>query len=1084
MTNINFENNYCSKLKSLFMKERCNACSLRGIPLKIAQMCLIVAFLLMNCMPLAAQSSVRIKGVVKSEADGEPLIGVNVIERGTTNGVTTNIDGEYELNVPAGATVIFSYVGFLDYPVTIASGQTTYNVSLREDSQSLEEVVVIGYGVQKKKLLTGATVQVSGDDITKMSTTSALTALQSSTPGVTITQQNGQPGSGFIVNIRGIGTIGSSAPLYVIDGVPGGDLNHISPADIESIDVLKDAASAAIYGSRAANGVILVTTKQGKAGKTSVSYDGYVGSQYMYKKPDMLNAQEYMLIQDERRFNEGQTGYNWAGMLGNDLYNSFTNGSNNGTDWVDEFYNEGALTQSHAINVTGGNEGSVFSLGYSYTSQDGIFGNEVQSKYNRSTFRINSDHVVLKGDGYDIIKIGETVNYMYRENSGISQGNQYWNAFFNVLSANPLLPAYNKDGELYSAADKAADGWNFDGNTGNPLLAVTSNTQGLNLSKNHNLNASAYLQIQPIKGLIFKSQFGYKMSASSYREWNKIFAASNNSFNANESVSQNQSVGYSWSLENTLLYQLRKEKHSADIVLGQSAEKWGYGENVSAGASLNIFSDDWKYAWVDNMKPISIDQRSAGGSPWGSGSLASFFGRVNYNYNETYMATFTLRADGSSNFARGNRWGYFPSASVGWVVTNESFMESIQDTMDFLKIRASWGQNGNSSISAFQYLSTFAFNDSDAYYFGKDKTTASTGAVADILKNPDVSWETQESINLGLDARFIGGRLGLNFDWYTRTTKDWLLVAPILSTYGLNAPFVNGGDIRNQGIELALNWNDRVGDFHYGINANFSYNKNEVTRIANAEGIIHGDANVLSQGTTEMYRVQVGYPLGYFYGYKTDGVFQNQAQVDAASAKLSGAQAGDLIFVDTNNDGVINELDRTMIGNPHPDFMAGLNITLGYKGFDLSIAANGAFGQQVAKSYRRFADSPLQNYTTDIFGRWHGEGTSNKLPRLTSGSHSNFQLISDIYVEDADYVKLQNITVGYDFKRLFPRMPLGQARLYVTAQNLFTITGYTGMDPEIGYGEYDGNQVSWVKGIDLGSYPSARTFLVGVNLKF
>lgn len=1031
----------------------------------------------------AVQQTKRITGTV-TDAFG-PVTGANVLEKGTINGVITDVDGNFSLNVEPGATIVVSFIGYISQEIVVGN-QAVINVQLKEDAEMLDEVVVIGYGVQKKKLLTGATVQVSGDQIAKRSTTSALTALQSSTPGVTITQQNGQPGSGFIVNIRGIGTIGSSSPLYVIDGVPGGDLNHISPADIESIDVLKDAASAAIYGSRAANGVILVTTKQGKVGKMTITYDGYVGAQYMAKKPDMLNAKEYMLIQDERRFNEGQAGYDWANLLPTDLYNSFANGSNKGTDWVDEFYNEGALTQSHAINLTGGNENSVFSLGYSYTTQDGILGHDVQSKYNRNTFRINSDHVVLKGKTHDIIKIGQTLNYMYRENSGISQGNQYWNLFYDVLQANPLLPAYNSNGGLYSAADKQADGWNFDGNTGNPILKAVSTSQGLNLSKNHNLNVSAYLQIQPIKGLIFKSQFGYKMSASSYRDWNKVYSASNNTFNGSERVAQNQSLGYSWTLENTLLYQLRQNLHSADIVIGQSAEKWGMGENVSSGASNNIFSDEWKYGWVDNMKPIDLDQISAGGSPWGEGSLASFFGRVNYNYSEKYLASFTLRADGSSNFARGNRWGYFPSASVGWVVSEEAFMEGVKDWMDYFKLRASWGQNGNSSIDPFQYLSTFAFNDSDAYYFGKDKTTASTGAVADILKNPDVSWETQESVNIGLDARFLSGRLNLAFDWYTRTTKDWLLIAPILGTYGLNAPYVNGGDIRNQGFEVALGWNDRIGkDFSYSINANFSHNKNEVTRIANAERIIHGEANVLSQGTTEMYRAQVGYPVGYFYGYKTAGIFQNQAEVNATSAKLPGAQAGDVKFVDVSGpngvpDGVINELDRTMIGNPHPDFMAGLNINLEYKGFDLSVAATGSFGHQIAKSYRRFADSPLQNYTTDIFGRWIGEGTSNKLPRLTSGSHSNWQLISDIYIEDADYVRIQNITIGYDFKRLFPKMPLGQARLYFTAQNLFTITGYSGMDPEIGYG-FD---QSWVRGIDLGSYPSSKTFLVGVNLKF
>lgn len=1027
-----------------------------------------------------AQTSVRVKGVVTSEADGLPLIGVNVVQRGSTNGVVTDIDGNYELTVPAGAQLDFSYVGFHSQQVAVAAGRTVYNVILREDSQSLEEVVVVGYGVQKKKLITGATVQVSGDDIQKLSTTSVLTALQSQTPGVTIVQNNGQPGSGYIVNIRGIGTIGDAKPLYVIDGVAGGDLNHISPSDIESIDVLKDAASSAIYGARAANGVVLVTTKQGKAGKVQISYDGYYGQQYMYKKPDLLTAQEYMTIVDEQRFNDGTPGYDWGNLLPKDLYQSFVDGSSKGSDWVDAFYNEGAVTQSHALNLTGGNDVSKFSLGYSYTTQDGILGTPVASTYDRSTVRFNSDHVLLKSGDMEVIKIGETMNYIYRTNSGISTGNIYWNGFHSVLVASPLLPIYDADGDWYDYYDKADNGWILDGNTGNPIAGVATSSQGLNLSKNHNLNMSAYLQIQPIRNLVLRSQFGYKMSASSYRDYNMKIRLSNNSNRTIESISQSGSLGYSWTLDNTLAYKLALDSHTADIVVGNSLEQWGMGENVSSGGSNNIFEGDWKYAWVDNTKPTELSQRSAGGSPWGAGRLASFFGRVNYNYAEKYMLSATLRADGSSNFAAGKRWGYFPSVSAGWVLTNEDFLQGATGLLDFLKLRASWGQNGNSNIEAFQYLSTFAFSTSNVYYFGTDKKTPSTGAYADILKNPNVSWETAEQIDLGIDARFLNSRLGIVFDWYQRTTKDWLVAAPILAVYGLGAPYINGGDVVNKGIEVALNWQDKAGAFTYGAGVNITHNENEVTRLDNSEGIIHGDANVLSQGTTEMYRVQVGYPIGYFYGYKTAGVFQNWDEVNATAVKYPGAQPGDLIFVDTDGSEVIDENDRTMIGNPHPEYQLGFNFNLGYKGFDLNVATAGAFGLDIAKSYRSFADSPLQNYTTDIFGRWTGEGTSNKLPRLNAGSHSNWQNISDIYIEDGDYLKIQNVTLGYDFKKLLPKLPLGQARLYFTAQNLYTFTNYSGMDPEIGFG----NDKSWVTGIDLGYYPASRSYLVGVNLKF
>jgi len=408
--------------------------------------------------------------------------------------------------------------------------------------------------------------------------------------------------------------------------------------------------------------------------------------------------------------------------------------------------------------------------------------------------------------------------------------------------------------------------------------------------------------------------------------------------------------------------------------------------------------------------------------------------------------------------------------------------------MDFLKLRASWGQNGNCNISNFQYLATVSFDNTAAYSFGNNKDSQTTGGYANILPNPNVKWETSEQLDLGLDARFLNSRLNVAFDWYNKKTKNWLVKAPQLASYGTGAPYINGGDVVNKGFELALGWNDHIGkDFTYGVNTNLAYNKNKVTRIANSEGIIHGVENVLSQGTTEMYRAQVGKPIGYFYGYKTAGIFQNQADIDAWRKAGNGIlqsnpQPGDVKFVDLNHDGKItSDEDKTDIGNPHPDFTLGLGLSFAYKGFDLNIAAHGAFGQQIAKSYRKFVDGRHENYTTDVYERWHGEGTSNKMPRLTAGSNANYQNISDIYIENGDYLKVQNITFGYDFKKLFPKMCFSQARLFVTAENLFTITSYSGMDPEIGYG---GGTHTWASGIDIGFYPSPRTYLVGVNLKF
>lgn len=1025
----------------------------------------------------AAQQTVT--GTVTDE-NGQPLQGVNVQVQGTTLGTSTNQSGQFTLSVAPGAQLTFSYIGYLSQTVTASS--TSMQITLQEDINVLDELVVVGYGTQKKKLTTGATVQVSGEDLQKLSTSSVMSALQSQSPGVQIVQSSGMPGEGFKVTIRGLGTIGNSAPLYVIDGVAGGDINTLNPADVASIDILKDAASAAIYGSRAANGVILVTTKQGKAGKVSLSYDGYVGWQNVYKMPSILNAKEYMTIMNEVRFNEGQAQYDWAAVIPKQ-YEQIQNGSWNGTNWLKEIENKDALTQNHAFNLTGGNEQSKFSLGYSFSGEEGIFGKPTEPKFNRHNLRLNSDHVLLKNEDFDVIKIGENLTYSYNNRNGIGIGNIYWNDIHNTIIGNPLLPAYNENGGYYDHPSKVADGWTLDGATVNPLASMVYN-RGLNLSKNHSLMANAYAEIQPIKNLKFRSSFGYRMSSNSYRQYTPPYHLSTTSSNPEDDVSQSQGSGYSYTFENTLNYVwYLQDRHQFDALIGTSIEKWGMGSGLNVTNSGSLFPNSWKNAWITNTPTISGTNTIIGGAPWGRGALNSYFGRLNYNFDETYMASVILRADGSSNFAKGERWGYFPSVAAGWVITNESFMQN-STWADFLKLRASWGQNGNASIDPFQYLATVAFDTRNGYYFGNNKNNLITGAYADILPNPDITWETSEQLNIGLDARFLANRLGLTFDFYKKTTKDWLVQAPVLASYGTAAPFINGGDIENKGVELGLTWNETKNDFRYGISLNASYNKNRVTRIANSEGIIHGPENVLSQGTKEMYRAQVGYPIGYFYGFQTAGIFQNEQQIQEYRNQgigiLSNAQPGDVIFVDRDGDGSITDNDKTLIGNPHPDITGGLNVNFGYKGFDLSITATGAFGHQIAKSYRSFADSPLQNYTTEVFRRWHGEGTSNKYPRLTMGSHTNSQYISDLYIENGDYVKIQNVTFGYSLKSLFPQMPFSQARIYFTGQNLFTITGYSGMDPEIGYGD----ERSWVSGIDVGFYPTPRTYLIGVNLTF
>lgn len=1033
----------------------------------------------------SSQPAGTITGKVVDES-GEPVIGATVMVLGTSNGTSTDFDGKFLIKASKGSRISVTYVGMAEKKLTVGDEKNLV-ITLVDNAKVLNEVVVMGYGVQKKKLVTGATLHVGGSDIAKLNSTTVLSALQSQSPGVNITQETGEPGDGFKVNIRGMGTIGNAAPLYVIDGIAGGDINTLNPADIEAIDVLKDAASCAIYGARAANGVILITTKQGESGKLKVTYDGYLGWQNMLRMPEMLNARQYVDMVELATFNTGDRVINWQEVLA-DRYDDIMSGKDKGTNWLDNIRNKNAAIHNHAINIAGGNGASKFSMGVSFSSQDGILGKPVASHYEHTTARINSDHVIYKSGDRDIIKIGETLFYSYDTRNGIGKGDQNWNDISFMLRATPLMPIYGSDGNYYdwndykdSPLQKLASGFV------NPIAEMVY-LRGNNVTKNHSLNASPYIVISPIKGLTLRSQFGYKMSSYSFRQYYPEYELNRNNsrFKDTSYVLQSMSTGWNYTWENTVNYRFDVGNHNFDVLVGHSMEKTGMGEEMSA-SNKDLLFEGMEYAWLTNAQSKTP---TASGTPWQQGRLVSFFGRINYNWNETYMLSLIMRRDGSSNFARGKRWGTFPSVSAGWVATNESFMEGTKDWLDFLKVRASWGQNGNCNINPFQYLSTIAFDGHAGYSFGNVKDTYQQGAYPDILPNPDVTWETSDQTDIGIDARFLGSRLGFNFDWYVKKTKDWLVQAPILDTFGTNAPYINGGDVKNTGIEVAFDWHDKIGsDFQYSASINFSYNKNEITRIANAEQVIWGPTNVLAQGTSAVYRCMVGEPIGYFYGYKTAGVFQNQADIDAWTAKYGdkcflqvNPQPGDLKFVDTDQNGIIDERDKTNIGKPMPDWRMGINLSASYKGFDVSLSGTAAFGQQIARSYRSFTSGSLDNCTTEYFTYWHGEGTSNRYPKLAGSKASvNWQNVSDIYIDDADFFRLKNITLGYDFKQLFPKMPLSKARLYVSAQNLFTITGYKGLDPEVGTScETD----TWASGVDLGVYPTPRTYLVGLNIEF
>ena len=1076
-----------------------------------------LVFLFLLCLfPMGALAQSTVKGTVVDEA-GEPIIGATVQVQGAKTGAITDFEGNFSVEAASNATLLISYVGYVTETVSV-QGRNNIQVTLREDATSLNDVVVIGYGTQKKKLVTGATVQVKGEDIAKLNTTNALEAMQSSSPGVQITQSSTQPGKGYKVYIRGIGTTGNSAPLYVIDGVAGGSLDDINPADIESIDILKDAASAAIYGARAANGVILVTTKQGKAGKIELSYNGAVGWSNAYKRPQLLNAQQYMTIIDEYTFNTSGAKMDWAGYVPADIL-AKVNGGWEGTDWWGAFENKNAIQQNHSVTLTGGTDRSKFAMSYTYTDNEGIMGADQASYYKRHTIRINSDHVLLRVKDFDAITIGENISIGYNRSHDLAEDGMYWSYIHSLLQTCPLVPQYADNGDIYYYQDfdgnvKYGSGWNASlfSNPWENLDKGGFNSQAE--SRNINTSATAFLTIQPIKGLRLRSQFNYNWGSGAYRNYGEPRSSGyGNATSPVYSVSQSAWLNTNWSIENTLTYDLPIiNGHKISAMVGQSFQSTAWSYNIGGSNKVN-WGDQlatlkgWDSAWLSNIKLVNATDATLTGKPNDEEYLASWFGRVTWDWNETYMATATLRYDGSSIFTDGKRWGVFPSVSVGWVVSNESFMESTKSWMDFFKLRASWGQNGNKDISKYQYLATIALSGEagdSGYKFGSDMATSvagtpNTGAYANIVPNPDLTWETSEQLDFGFDARFLKSRLGLNFDWYKKTTKDWLISGNMLAVDGTNPAAINGGDVENTGVEIALTWRDRIGsDFNYNIGVNFATNKNKVTRIANDNHYINGPGGVLSQGTEYIYRAEEGKPIGYFYGMSYSGIFQNQEQIDAYNAESlrqhpgldkatwDGAQPGDCIWDDWNGDGVITyaegaTCDRHEIGNPNPDIMLGINLGFTWKGLDFAVTGAGAFGQQIMRSYRSFSDAPYQNYDTSIFNRWYGEGTSNSQPRISSTGHSNTNWISTRYMEDADYFKIKTVTLGYDFKHLWKGCPFQQLRLYVQAQNLITFTGYTGLDPEVG-NSAGGN--GWASGIDLGLYPPSRTYLVGASIKF
>lgn len=1034
---------------------------------------------LLGAQHVYAQQGTVITGTVK-DATGNAIPGVSIFIKGTNTGASTDGLGKFTLQASPSDVLVLSFIGYktLEQPV---GNQTSFEITLAEDLTSLEEVVIIGYGEQKKKLVTGANLQVAGESLQKQNQINPLQALQGQAAGVNITSTSGQPGAGMNVVIRGLGSTAGSGPLYVVDNIPGVDISTLNPADIVSIDVLKDAASAAIYGAQAANGVVLVTTKVGKKGKGQVTFDAYTGWQNVNRKADLLNAQEYKVIMSEQALNSGSTPLDFSTMT--DLAD---------TRWMDEMFVNNARTNNYAVGIAGGSETSTYSISFNYLDQEGIVGGKGVSYYERYGFRTNTEHKLYG----DVLKVGQHLNFNYIMNNGINVGNQYNNTLRGAFITSPLSPVYSDNNQFDSPFNDTSNSSWFNGD-GNPYASMMTNSN--NRNNEQRLLADVYAELEPITNFKVRSTVGLNYSASDYRSLTPLYKFSVFAQNIDHTTTtQALSKGHTLTWINTATYDFTLfQNHAFTAMVGMEMQR-NNGVSMS-GSNWNLLSqfNDFTHAYLGNTtgRP-QLDEEgnviithSLDGAPWDKYRRASYFGRLSYNYLEKYIFNATFRKDGSSNFAKGHRWGFFPSFSAGWIVTQESFFSnsSISSRVDFFKLRASWGQVGNQNISPFQFAApintstNFGSGDPAAFYtFGTGGLNVA-GAYPSRLSNPSVGWETSEQTNIGFDAKFMNNRLDVAFDYYVKTNKDWLVISPVLATAGTNPPFINGGSVKNSGVELVLGWNDRIGDVTYRVGVNGAYNKNKVGSIPTEDGMLHGDINMLYDNSEEFYRNQNGQPMGFFWGYQTAGIFQNQEEIDQWIEDGNGVlqanvKPGDVKFVDRKKDGVINSDDKTNLGTGMPKVTLGFNVNVGYRGFDFSMNAFGVMGNKIVQSYRNHA-AKQANYTSAILDRWTGEGTSNRMPRVTE-TNVNW-LFSDLYIQDGNYLRIANISVGYDFAKLVNFKAISQARFYVQGQNLFTFTKYDGMDPEIGYGTQ-----SWVSGVDLGYYPRPKIVMVGVNLKF
>ncbi|GEO07286.1 SusC/RagA family TonB-linked outer membrane protein [Adhaeribacter aerolatus] len=1007
---------------------------------------------------LLAQST-TISGTVRSATDQQILPGVTVAVKNTQMGTTTDERGRYQIpEVPNNAVLVFSFVGFksLERPV---GSNTTLDVTLEEDNAQLEEVVVVGYGTQKKREVTGAVASIKSEDITKVATNSFTSAIQGKVPGVFIAQTSGAPGGSASVRIRGVGTTGGNEPLYVVDGMPlgGGSmgisgssdrvdgLSVINPNDIESIEVLKDAAAAAIYGARAANGVILITTKRGKEGQAKVSLDAYTGVQQLWKKPEFLNAQEFTTLANELYTNSGMTpNPEWANPA------SF----GEGTNWIDQVFRT-APVQNYDVSVNGGTQKLKGALSLGYRDQEGTI---METWYKRYTGRASAD---LQAN--DKLSFGSSLSFSYSQAKG-QQNQDLRIGIFNL--AQQFYPTLGREDVVNgSSAYYTTQG-------DNPYLRAKSIDNQVN---NFRVFGNAFGVYEIIPGLKFRSSVGLDVNNNRASTWEPR-AERGHYRNLQATLGETYTQGLNWLLENTLSYTKVFGEHSVSAVVGQTAQN-----NNNNWVSVTAREYQNEQIRVINSSNENNRRASGTGSEY---TLASYLARVNYAFKDRYLLSASIRRDGSSNFGPNNKWGNFPSVSAGWNITEESFMQQ-QTFISNLKIRGSWGRLGNDAITPFGYLSTIRLGTvNDNYVLGLNQGLV-IGATMSKPGNPDLKWETSEQTNIGIEASFLNNRIYLTSDYYIKNTKDMLISLPVSIEAGFqSAPSINGGKVQNKGLELLLGYQNDIGAFHFDVSGNLATLRNEVMSLGVGQPIT--GPSVTNYFTVNATYTEVGQPIGYFRGFIVDGIYQTNDEVN--KTLQPNAVAGDFKFRDINGDNVLSDADRVKIGNPWPTLMYGSNIDMSYKGFDLNIMLQGVAGNDIFHANKRsayplkyFGGTGVVNGSKNVLNRWTPGSGRNDVPRLAyTDSNGNFGNSSSFYVEDGDYMRIRNLTLGYRLPGdLIRKTGLVQnARIYVNAQNLFTFTKYSGFDPEVG------STNPMMAGIDDGVYPQPRTLMVGVNLSF